>query len=117
MLHRRKNTAVDNLSSLFEDVDKKNTTAMRREHEKDVEEPFKSSGSKKNLASTRTREERIEMIERDHPEILLSKKAELLSLNRTSLYYKPEENQRRRYASGSGSTRYTQITRRMGLDG
>jgi len=44
MLHRWKNTAVDNLSSLFEDVDKKNTTAMKREHEKEVEELYSKIG-------------------------------------------------------------------------
>ena len=44
MLHRWKNTAVDNLSSLFEDVDKKNTTAMKTEPEKEVEELYSKIG-------------------------------------------------------------------------
>ncbi|SFV07824.1 Transposase [Alicyclobacillus macrosporangiidus] len=44
MLHRWKNTVVDNLSSLFEDVDKKNTTAIKREHEKELEELYSKIG-------------------------------------------------------------------------
>ena len=86
MLHRWKNTAVENLSSLFEDVDKKNTMALKTEHEKEVEELYSKIGRlttqlewlKKNLASTRTREQRMKMLKRDHPEIPLSKQAKLL---------------------------------------
>lgn len=49
----------------------------------------KSLGSKKNLASTLTRSERLALIERTAPELSLSLQAELLSLSRSSLYYKP----------------------------
>lgn len=46
-------------------------------------------GSKKNLASETTREARIALLEWNRPELPLTVQAELLSLNRTSLYYKP----------------------------
>ncbi|WP_188883497.1 transposase, partial [Alicyclobacillus cellulosilyticus] len=104
MLHRWKNTAVDNLSTLFEDVDKKSAAVAKKEYEKEIEELYSKIGrlttqvewlKKKNLASTRTREERLEMVERDNSEIPLSTQAELLSLNRTSLYYKPVDKRKR----------------------
>lgn len=44
---------------------------------------------KKNLASTTTRQERVNMIEWQDSELSITKQAELLSLNRSSLYYKP----------------------------
>lgn len=46
-------------------------------------------GSKKNLASETTRDARIALLEWDRPELPLTVQTELLSLNRTSLYYKP----------------------------
>ena len=67
------------------------------------------------------------MIERDHPEIPLSKQAELLSLNRTSLYYKPvdkPEEVRLKHRIDEiytdhpayGSRRMTAVLRREGWD-
>jgi putative transposase len=47
------------------------------------------AGSKKNLASTLSRNERYQLLEWDHPELSLKVQAELLGLNRTSLYYQP----------------------------
>lgn len=47
------------------------------------------TGSKKNLASNWTREQRLELITLGDPELPLSAQADLLSLNRTSLYYQP----------------------------
>jgi putative transposase len=44
---------------------------------------------KKNLASTMTRAERVVLLERDSKEISLTAQAKLLSINRTSIYYKP----------------------------
>lgn len=49
----------------------------------------RTHGSKKNLASETTREARIALLERDCPELPRTVQTELLSLNRTSLYYKP----------------------------
>lgn len=46
-------------------------------------------GLKKNLADSSTREERIQMINKDSERLSISKQAKLLSLNRTGLYYKP----------------------------
>lgn len=51
--------------------------------------PVNCRGSKKNLASNLSREERLELIEWDCPELPISVQADLLSLNRSSLYYKP----------------------------
>lgn len=51
--------------------------------------PVNCRGSKKNLASNLSREERIDLLEWDCPEHALSIQADLLSLNRSSLYYKP----------------------------
>ena len=45
--------------------------------------------AQKNLASTTTRQERVNMIEWQDSELSITKQAELLSLNRSSLYYKP----------------------------
>lgn len=46
-------------------------------------------GLKKNLADSKSREDRMNMIEKDNKKLSISKQAELLTLNRTSLYYKP----------------------------
>lgn len=51
--------------------------------------PLSSTGSKKNLASSSTRAERIELVEFENRKLPLTVQAELLSLNRSSLYYKP----------------------------
>lgn len=47
------------------------------------------SGLKKNLASS-PRSERVAMIEADHTEISVVVQADLLGVNRSSLYYKPQ---------------------------
>jgi putative transposase len=44
---------------------------------------------KKNLASNLSRGERIDLLEWDCPEHAISVQADLLSLNRSSPYYKP----------------------------
>ena len=46
-------------------------------------------GSKKNLASELSREERQALLEWEQPELPIATQAALLSLNRSSLYYKP----------------------------
>ena len=50
--------------------------------------PHNFSGSKKNLGLSLPRCERMAMIERDNTELSLSEQAELLSISRSSLYYK-----------------------------
>ncbi|MEN1969833.1 hypothetical protein WMZ97_17350 [Lentibacillus sp. N15] len=44
---------------------------------------------KKNLASTMTKKERMELVEWNNAELSISEQAELLGINRSSLYYKP----------------------------
>lgn len=46
-------------------------------------------GLKKNLGDSKSREDRMNLIDRNNKKLSISKQAELLSLNRTSLYYKP----------------------------
>lgn len=46
-------------------------------------------GSKKNLGSNLPREERLALLEWENPELAIAVQADLLSLNRSSLYYKP----------------------------
>lgn len=46
-------------------------------------------GSKKNLATNRSRAERIDLLDWDHSEHSIVDQAKLLSLNRSGLYYKP----------------------------
>lgn len=51
--------------------------------------PVNCRGSKKNLDSNLSREERIDLLEWECPEHSILVQADLLSLNRSSLYYKP----------------------------
>lgn len=44
MLHRWKNTALENMSSLFEDEGKKNTAVLKKEHEKETSELYAKIG-------------------------------------------------------------------------
>ncbi|MBA1336488.1 MAG: Mobile element protein [Firmicutes bacterium] len=46
-------------------------------------------GLKKNLAESNSREDRMKMIDRDNKRLSISRQAKLLSINRSSLYYKP----------------------------
>jgi putative transposase len=48
-------------------------------------------GSKKNLAKSKSREDRINMIDKNDKKLSIARQAKLLSINRTSLYYKPVE--------------------------
>jgi putative transposase len=50
---------------------------------------MKLPGSKKNLAESKPRKERMDMIDKNDRKLSISKQAELLNINRTSLYYKP----------------------------
>nr|WP_240984463.1 IS3 family transposase [Acididesulfobacillus acetoxydans] len=96
VLNRWKSEAVQNLPQLFVD-DRKGITKMKNDYEKTIHELYAEIGQltsqlswlKKNLASNLSRDERIDLLEWDCPEHALSVQAELLSLNRSSLYYKP----------------------------
>ncbi|MBE3556683.1 MAG: transposase [Firmicutes bacterium] len=44
MLHRWKNTAVDNMSCLFEDEGKNSAAALKREHEKETTQLYSKIG-------------------------------------------------------------------------
>ncbi|MBA1337136.1 MAG: Mobile element protein [Firmicutes bacterium] len=46
-------------------------------------------GLKKNLAESKSREDRMKMIDRDNKKLSISRQAKLLSIKRTRLYYKP----------------------------
>ena len=46
---------------------------------------------KKNLKESLSRNERVALIQRQDPQVPIATQADLLSLNRTSLYYKPRE--------------------------
>ena len=95
-LNRWKNEAIQNLSSLFAD-DRKGVQALKKTYESKIDELYTAVGRlttqntwlKKNLASALTRSERNALVDWDNPELPIKTQAELLSLNRTSLYYKP----------------------------
>ncbi len=96
VLNRWKNEAIQNLSQLFVD-DRKGITKMKKEYEQQIEELYAEVGKlttqlswlKKNLAANLTRDERLHLLEWDTPDLAIQVQADLLSLNRSSLYYKP----------------------------
>ena len=70
-------------------------------------------GSKKNLASNLARAERLALLERDDPDLSLTTQCDLLSLNRTSLYYQPVPPSPKSWPSSGASTRSTPPGRSM----
>lgn len=86
--------ALKGLPSLFEKRD--DLAAVQAAHTQLVEDLYAQIGRlttqlgwiKKNLASTLTRAERRAMVEPAQPNVSLSAQADLLSLSRSSLYYK-----------------------------
>jgi putative transposase len=50
---------------------------------------MKLPGLKKNLAESKPREDRMKMIDKNNKKLSISRQAFLLSINRTSIYYKP----------------------------
>ncbi|MCX7745410.1 MAG: IS3 family transposase [Clostridia bacterium] len=70
---------------------------VKQSYEKEKDELLRQIGQlsyevtwlKKNLANSKSHEDRINMIEKDNKKLSISRQAKLLSLNRTSLYYKP----------------------------
>jgi len=87
---------LEGLPGLFED-NRRTSKDLKAAHEQQVEELYAQIGRlntqlvwlKKNLASTLSRDERYQLIERGHGELSLSIQVELLSLNRSGLYYEP----------------------------
>jgi len=77
----------------------KKAEKMKKEHEKEKEELIKEIGQltvevnwlKKNLASSKNRSERKELIERKDNEITIKKQCELLSVSRSVFYYRGKE--------------------------
>lgn len=99
-LHRWKAEAIENLPALFtrgaNEMEK-----MRKQYEAEKEELTKQIGQltievnwlKKNLLNSTCADERREMVERNHPKLTVKRQAELLEVNRTSVYYKPSEEE------------------------
>lgn len=95
-IHKWKKQALEDFAQLFED-DRKGERVREAEHEKQLNELYAEIGRlsaqlswlKKNLASTLSRAERLEMFETDHPDIPLKMQAELLGISYASLLYEP----------------------------
>lgn len=74
-----------------------NVEKVKQSYEKEKDELLRQIGQlsyevtwlKKNLACSKSREDRMNMIERGNKRISISKQAKLLCLNRINLYYKP----------------------------
>ena len=70
---------------------------VKQSYEKERDELLKQIGQlsyevawlKKNLADSNSREDRMKMIDREEKKLSIKRQAELLGINRTSLYYKP----------------------------
>jgi putative transposase len=93
-LHKWRSHVVDNLSLLFERTD--NVAALKAEHDRQVEELYTEIGRLttqlawlKKKASELTRDERLALLDFDGSDLSVKAQAELLQLNRSSLYYKP----------------------------
>ncbi|HOM41983.1 MAG: IS3 family transposase [Lutisporaceae bacterium] len=95
LLSRWKAEFINNAARAFskeaEEVEK-----VKQSYEKEKEELLKQIGQlsyenawlKKNLADSKSREDRMKMIDRENKKLSISRQAKLLSINRTSLYYK-----------------------------
>ena len=95
-LSRWKTEFISNAGRVFsketDEVEK-----VKQAYEKEKDELLKQIGQlsyevnwlKKNLADSKSREDRMKMIDREEKKLSITKQAELLSINRTSLYYKP----------------------------
>ncbi|MCU9602312.1 IS3 family transposase [Pallidibacillus thermolactis] len=95
-LRKWKTQFLEQMPQLFQKQNK-DQEKMKADYEEQIENLYAEVGRlttqlswlKKNLASTTTRQERVNMIEWQDSELSITKQAELLSLNRSSLYYKP----------------------------
>ena len=91
-----KATALKGLPSLFED-EHRGVEQVKAAHERQVQELYGEIGRlttqlawpKKNLESTWSRSERLALLDWEGSDLTIQTQAELLSLNRTSLYYVP----------------------------
>ena len=133
-LNQWKKAALDGLPQLFERRNKK-TDKAEKEQQKKIDELYHEIGYlttqvkwlKKNLASLKTKQERRGLVEFKNPKISVVKQAELLCINRSTVYYKQkpptvdELDLKTRindiYLANPtyGSRRITAILRRIGL--
>src|SRR6266704_2837017 len=95
-LRRWKAIVVEGLPSLFEEKD--SIVAMRAEYEERLNGLYGDIGRlttqltrarKKNLALNLSRDERLRLIERESEELSVRIQVELLSVNRSGVYYQP----------------------------
>jgi len=96
LLSRWKTEFISNAGRVFsKETDEVEKVKQSYEKEKDellkqiVNYHMRLPGLKKNLASSKSREDRMKMIDRNEKKLSITRQAELLSLNRTSVYYKP----------------------------
>ncbi len=95
-LRQWRKTVLEQLPNLFA-REGKELDKIKSGYEKQLEDLYAEIGRlttqlswlKKNLAS-RSREERIALLDWENPELPIKTQAELLHLNRSSLYYKPK---------------------------
>ncbi|WP_372633157.1 IS3 family transposase [Cohnella sp.] len=96
VLNRWKTEAVQNLAQLFVD-DRKGISKMKNDYEQQITDLYAEIGKltsqlswlKKNLVNDLSRDERLALLEWNCPDHAISVQADLLGLNRSSLYYKP----------------------------
>lgn len=118
-LHKWKTQFLQEMSQVFkkqnQDMEK-----MKADYEKQLDSLYSEVGKlttqlswlKKNLAFTTTRQERMEMVDWTASELPISHQADLLGINRTSLYYKPvqpsqeEMDIKNRYPSRLSGTQF-----------
>ncbi|WP_192812046.1 IS3 family transposase [Sulfobacillus thermosulfidooxidans] len=94
-LHRWKRQALENFPQLF--TESQALQQQAQAHQQQLTELYAEIGKlttqvewlKKNLASTLTRDERMTLLDRGADTLPLTTQAALLSLNRSSLYYRP----------------------------
>ncbi|MEW9676070.1 IS3 family transposase [Lentibacillus sp. L22] len=96
-IHKWKTQFLQDMPQIFEKQNK-DLEKMKAEHEAQVENLYAEVGKlttqlswlkKKNLASTMTKKERMELVDWNDAELSISEQAKLLGINRSSLYYKP----------------------------
>lgn len=95
-IYKWKAEALQGLPNLFSNEDRE-TRHLEAAHARELQELYAEIGRlttqlgwlKKNLASTLMRNERLALIDWDAVELPLKTQAELLSLNRSGLYYQP----------------------------
>ena len=96
-LRRWKSIVVDGLPGLFEEKD--SLSAVRAEYEERLNELYADIGRlttqltrvrKKNLALNLSRDERLRLVERESEDLSVRIQVELLSLNRSGVYYHPQ---------------------------